>query len=119
MRKKENITGTVFLMIFILLLSVSEAKGQTQEIENSSIMEKTKANLDTLQLTVKGMSCQTGCANGIDSLLEQQEGIKETKTSYESNASEIVYDKNRISEKKIIGLIQKRGFKAKSKKVNN
>ncbi|WP_152425140.1 heavy-metal-associated domain-containing protein [Nafulsella turpanensis] len=79
-------------------------------------MERTEATIEALQLKVKGMSCQAGCANGIDNMLKQQDGIVKSTTTFDSGTSEIQYDKSKISEKEIIGLIEKRGFKAELKK---
>ncbi|AFL85369.1 cation transport ATPase [Belliella baltica DSM 15883] len=78
-------------------------------------MENTEAKTQVLQLTVEGMSCQEGCANGIDNLLKQQDGIIKSKTIFDTSSSEIHYDKSKISEKQIIALIEKRGFKTKIK----
>jgi copper chaperone len=98
------------------LLLNFEVKAQTQENQNTIQMEKAETNVETLQLKVEGMSCQAGCANGIDQMLGQQDGIVKSKTTLDSGTSEILYDKSRISEKEVMGLIEKRGFKTKVKK---
>ncbi|WP_245531074.1 heavy-metal-associated domain-containing protein [Belliella baltica] len=100
---------------FGILLINFEARAQSQEKQNSLNMENTEAKTQVLQLTVEGMSCQEGCANGIDNLLKQQDGIIKSKTIFDTSSSEIHYDKSKISEKQIIALIEKRGFKTKIK----
>ena len=110
-------TGVVLFACFGALLLGFEAKAQTQENQNTIEMERMEVNIETLQLNVEGMSCQAGCANGIDSMLKQQDGIVKNKTTFDSGTSEIQYDKSKISEKVIIGLIEKRGFKTKVKEV--
>lgn len=105
--------GVFFLMCCGTLLLVPEAKAQSQEKKKSNKMEKTEESTATLQLKVKGMSCQAGCANGIDSMLKQQDGIVKSKTTFDSGASEIVYDKRKISEEQIMRLIEGRGFSTK------
>lgn len=105
----------MFLTCLGLFLSNLEAKAQTQENQNSPKIEKMEIKQDSLQLVVEGMHCQAGCANGIDSMLGQQKGIWESKTSYESGSSEIKYDKRKISEKEIVALIEGKGFKVKAK----
>lgn len=105
----------LLLICFGILLINSEVRGQSQEKQNSPKMETTEAKTEVLQLTVEGMSCQEGCANGIDNMLRQQDGIIKSKTFFDSSSSEIHYDKSKISEKQVIGLIEKRGFKAKTK----
>lgn len=105
----------LFVLFGIQLLTI-EARCQTQEKSSSINMDKTKENIESLHLTVEGMSCQAGCANGIDNMLQQQDGIIKSKTVFDSGTSEIQYDKSKISEKGLIALIEKRGFKVKVKK---
>jgi copper chaperone len=100
--------GVIFLACSGLLLISPEASAQSQKEMN---MEK----VNVLQLEVKGMHCQTGCANGLDRLLNEQQGIEQSKTSFDSSSSEVKYDKGKISEKEIIALIEERGFKVKVK----
>ena len=100
---------------FGILLINFEVRAQSQEKQNSPKMENTEAKTEVLQLTVEGMSCQEGCANGTDNMLRQQDGIIKSKTMFDSSSSEIHYDKSKISEKQVIALIEKRGFKVKTK----
>lgn len=61
-------------------------------------MQKTK-------LKIKGMHCAS-CSKLIENQLSEQEGIKMSKVNYESGKAVVVYDKNMISEEKIIGIIE-------------
>ena len=72
-------------------------------------MQKAK----TIKLEVKGMSCQEGCANGLDATFKKISGIIKSKTSFDNSNSEITFDESKITEKEIIAIIEKRGFKAK------
>jgi copper chaperone len=105
--------GMVFLMSLGMLLLNLDVNAQSQK---SQKMEANKENVETLQLEVKGMSCQAGCANGLDIMLGQQEGIVESKTTFTSSSSEIKYDKSKVSEKDIVALIEERGFKTEAVK---
>ena len=96
-----------------VLVLGSQAKAQSQEKKEAEEMEKTQDNTASLQLRVEGMSCQAGCANGIDSMLKQQEGIVKSKTTFDSSTSDIVFDKAKISEEQIIRLIEAKGFSTK------
>ena len=96
-----------------VLILGSEAKAQSQEKEKTKEMGKTQENTASLHLRVEGMSCQAGCANGIDSMLKQQGGIVKSKTTFDSSISDIVFDKAKISEEQIIRLIEARGFSTK------
>lgn len=106
--KKSSI---IILICSGILLMNSEVRAQTKEKQNSPKMENTEAKTEILQLTIEGMSCQAGCANGIDNLLMQQDGIIKSRTFFDSSSSEIYYDEKKISENQIIDLIEKRGFK--------
>jgi copper chaperone len=108
--------GIVFSISYAFLFASSEAHAQAQKNQNTVNMNKTKENQALLQLQVNGMSCQAGCANGIDKMLSQQKGILKSKTTFATKNSVIQYDKNLISEDKIIELIEEKGFKAKAQK---
>jgi copper chaperone CopZ len=116
MRSIVKKTAIVLVACFGTLLLSFEVKAQTQETQNTIKMERAEANVETLQLKVEGMSCQAGCANGIDHMLKQQNGIVKSKTTFDSGTSEIQYDKSKISAKEIMGIIEDRGFKAVVKK---
>ncbi|MEQ8551634.1 heavy metal-associated domain-containing protein [Imperialibacter roseus] len=88
---------------------------------NVTAKAQTTNGVDTLKVThqiefeVQGMSCQAGCANGIDNMLKQQKGVVKSKTTYDTGTSTIWYNKELISQKEIENLIKDRGFKVKVK----
>ncbi|MDT0691350.1 heavy metal-associated domain-containing protein [Salegentibacter sp. F188] len=99
------LTGTV------LVSSGNPASAMEQKNENQ-IEFKTQKNMNKkiLHLKIKGMHCQSGCANGIDAMLKEQKGIIKSETSFDKSSSIIEYDPEQISEEKIISLIKDRGF---------
>ncbi|MEQ8551692.1 MAG: heavy metal-associated domain-containing protein [Cyclobacteriaceae bacterium] len=88
---------------------------------NVTVKAQTTNDVDTVNVTnqieleVKGMSCQAGCANGIDNMLKQQKGVVKSKTTYDTGTSVIWFNKELISQKQISDLIRDRGFKVKVK----
>lgn len=88
---------------------------------NLTAKAQSKNDVDTVNVTnqieleVKGMSCQAGCANGVDKMLKQQKGVVKSKTTYDTGSSVIWYNKELISQKEIENLIKDRGFKVKVK----
>lgn len=60
---------------------------------------------------ITGMHC-TSCAMNIDGELEDTEGVKESKTSYAKQETEVAFDESRISEKKIQDIIKSVGYSA-------
>lgn len=59
---------------------------------------------------VQGMHC-TACAMDIDGELEDTSGVKESKTSYAKELTEVSFDPAQITEDKITAIIQKLGYK--------
>ena len=104
-------TGLVCLLCFDMLLLNVDASAQSAPNQKKDTMENVQDKATTLQLSIKGMSCQAGCANGIDAMLGKQEGVIESKTLFSSSSSQILYDKDKISKKQIIDLIAQKGFK--------
>lgn len=102
--------GLFCLACFGMLLLQVDAKAQSVSNQKEQKMENIQEKTTTLQLSVKGMSCQAGCANGIDNMLGKQEGILDSKTLVSTSSSEVRYNKDKVSEKQIIDLIAQRGF---------
>ncbi len=65
-----------------------------------------------IKLKIEGMHC-TSCAMNIDGELEDAEGVKESNTNYAKSETEVIFEKNIISETVIIEIIEKVGYKAK------
>jgi len=63
------------------------------------------------KLKIEGMHCSS-CAMNIDFDLEDLNGIKTAKTNYVKQESEVEFDEEKITDKKILEQIQKTGYKA-------
>jgi len=107
--KKVCMTGLVLLTC---MLSMNEAEAQSEENVTPTKIESVDMTATEVHLTVEGMTCQAGCADGIDKMLDKKAGVSKSKTTYESGSSVIWYDKNVISEKEILAMIADKGFKA-------
>lgn len=55
------------------------------------------------------MHC-TSCSINIDGELEDTDGVIEAKTSYAKQQTEVVFNPEKISEKKIIEIIKNAGY---------
>lgn len=62
--------------------------------------------MDTIKLNIFGMHC-TSCAMNIDGELEDTEGVKESKTNYAKQQTEVTFDSKKVSVDKIISIIRK------------
>ncbi|MBI0398063.1 heavy-metal-associated domain-containing protein [Cyclobacterium marinum] len=96
------------------ILVLSQANAQSVEKKNAVKIEQDQSTKE-LQLSIEGMHCQSGCANGIDNMLKEQKGIVSSETFFDTSSSVIRYNSKAISEKEIIALIEDRGFKVKKK----
>lgn len=101
----------VLLMIAgaVLHSQISMAQTQTRE----SKLQKEKQNVIELRLSVEGMHCQAGCADGIDNMLAEQAGIVKSKTLYDSSSSVVRFNPKLITEQEIVDLIKEWGFSVK------
>lgn len=61
--------------------------------------------MQTIKLNILGMHC-TSCAFNIDGELEDTEGVKESKTNYAKQQTEVVFDSEKISVDKLISIIK-------------
>lgn len=90
----------LFLLTCAGILFINrESAAQANDKEKKVKMDQTSNNLTELQLAVEGMHCQAGCANGIDNMLQEQEGIVDSETLFDTSSSVIRYDNKLISEK--------------------
>ena len=55
----------------------------------------------------------TSCAMNIDMDLEDLDGVKEAKTSYAKQESEVVFDQEKLEMQQIILAIKKTGYQAR------
>lgn len=108
MKKISQILKFVTMFIVLSVLTNTSLIAQTNS-ENKSI-EKKSENKITLKLEVTGMTCQLGCADGLDKTFKNTKGILISKTTYDNSSSEITYDPRLITEKEIIKIIKKKGF---------
>jgi len=98
----------LILVVALTCTSTISIQAQT-ETEKTSEVQKSETKI-TLILEIKGMTCQLGCADGLDNAFKDIKGIISSKTTFDNGSSEIIYDPRLISEKKIIKIIKKRGF---------
>lgn len=62
-------------------------------------------------LKISGMHC-TSCAMNIDGELEDTEGVKNAKTNYAKQESEVEFDEEKVSQVDLIKVIEKTGYQA-------
>lgn len=67
--------------------------------------------MNKIKLKIIGMHC-TSCAMSIDGELEDTEGVKNAKTNYAKQKSEVEFDEEKLSHDDLIKVIEKAGYQA-------
>lgn len=70
-----------------------------------------KRNMTKKVFKISGMHC-TSCAMNIDGQLEDTDGIKQANTNYAKSQTEVEFDEKKITDRKIISIIEKTGYMA-------
>jgi len=68
--------------------------------------KKEKKAFHTLELKITGMTCEVGCANGIESSVYKIKGVKKSKVNFDAQTATIIFDKNKTSQEEIIKAIE-------------
>ena len=67
--------------------------------------------MTTLVLNIIGMHCNS-CAINIDFELEDLDGVKEAKTHYAKQHTQVTFDPEKLAVEKIVAAISKLGYEA-------
>ncbi len=60
---------------------------------------------------ISGMHC-TACTLEVDDALEEIDGVKQSNTHYAKAVAEVTFDTDKLTEEKIVSIIQKVGYTA-------
>lgn len=77
-----------------------------------NLFKKKQLDGERLEMEIDDMHC-VSCSVNIDGVLEELPGVVEARTSYAKGKTAVVYDKEKVSEKKIKEEIVKLGYKVK------
>ncbi|MBI5857576.1 MAG: heavy-metal-associated domain-containing protein [Sphingobacteriales bacterium] len=88
---------------------VCKANATGKTVKQSPFLNQEEPKTVTLKIT--GMSC-AGCSNHIHTALSKTEGVISDDVKYPGEIATIKYDAAKISEKEIIAVIEKAGYKA-------
>jgi len=93
-------------LFFILFMACTNEKAD--KAMNKEVVEKEMAeNLKNVEVQIKGMTCEIGCAKLIQSKLYKVDGIKFAQVSFADSLGNITYDANSITTDEIKNMIQK------------
>jgi copper chaperone len=103
----------LMFFVFLLVNVINPADSFAQSTGKTEKKTVVKSGVKTVELEVEGMTCQKGCADGIDKKLRKTAGIKQSNTLQKTGISKVTYDASVINVKQIIKIIEDRGYKAK------
>jgi Cu+-exporting ATPase len=83
-----------------------ESKDQTGSEKQSEIKQ---ADVKTVQLEIKGMTCEIGCAKLIQSKLYKTDGVSFAEVHFADSTGVVSYDANRLTEKDLVQVVEKAG----------
>ncbi|MBK9257833.1 MAG: heavy-metal-associated domain-containing protein [Saprospiraceae bacterium] len=104
----------ILISIFVFSFTHNLKAQQAPSTFNTGVVQK--PSIKTVELEVGGMTCQKGCADGIDKHLKTIKGVQKSKTKLSSGISKITYDESVIPVSGLIYLIEERGYTAKVRK---
>ncbi len=82
---------------------------QTANESHKQELKKKEADVRTVQLEIKGMTCEIGCAKLIQSKLYKTEGVTFAEVHFADSSGVVTYDANRLTEKDLVQAVEKAG----------
>ena len=111
---KMKLTKSILTLLFASLLFVS-CKEKTAETDSDSATEKGAAkvkteiastNLQTASFTIKGMSCEIGCAKTIQEELNGLEGVQTAAVNFEKESATVSFDKTVLTPEELTKVVE-------------
>ena len=84
-------------------------KAQTENDSHKQESEMKEADVRTVQLEIKGMTCEIGCAKLIQSKLYKTDGVTFAEVHFADSSGVVTYDANRLSEEDLVQAVEKAG----------
>lgn len=85
---------------------------QTKVSKPKPVPTEQQQSYKKVEIAVKEMSCQKGCADGIDKKLKTVDGIIRSRTKFETGICIVTFDDKKISAQEIVKIIEKHGCPA-------
>ena len=98
--------------ILVLILNCKQNKSAeiiSVETANSQIHNETPQteglNYGTATFTIKGMSCEMGCARAIENKLSKLEGMSKANVNFQDEMATVKFDANKINEALLVSTV--------------
>lgn len=109
---KSILTITLASLLFVGCKEKTSETVLDSATENSSPKEKKEiaaANLQTASFTIKGMTCEFGCAKTIEKELNGLEGVQTATVDFEKESATVSFDKTILTTENISKVVEATG----------
>lgn len=65
-----------------------------------------KKSLEQLELKIEGMTCEVGCAKGIEGAVYKMKGVKKSEVDFDKSIATIVFDNSKTNAEEVIKQIE-------------
>ena len=96
------------LTLIIILANISISCENKSNSNKEKVIVQTQ-NYKKMELHIKGMTCEIGCAKIIESKLSKTNGIKFSKVRFIDSIGMVEFDANILSQKDINNVVSKIG----------
>jgi Cu+-exporting ATPase len=100
---------TVLLIAIIFVSCDTRDKAVHTDNQKEAETQIKAADVKTVQLEIKGMTCEIGCAKLIQSKLYKTDGVTFAEVHFADSSGVVTYDANRLSEKDLVQAVEKAG----------
>jgi len=87
-----------YIFAFASLFLIISCNNSPKPAEKIVLKEK----IETIEVNIKGMTCEIGCAKLIESKISKLEGVTYSKVNFEEKIGKISFDSNKISKEEIV-----------------
>lgn len=97
----------LFCFSALVFTSCKEKSAEPEVISIDNKIEKKEkpkladASYSKAEFTIKGMTCQIGCAATIEKKLAKMEGVKSAKVNFEKKSAVVEYNEDKLSTEDI------------------
>ena len=102
MNKKAIFLLLAISALLIISCSINNEKGETKDLKSDVLQI---AKMETVSLSISGMTCQIGCAKAIQSKLSKKEGVADVIVVFTDSIASITFDSNKTSTEDLSSFI--------------
>ena len=109
--KVLKLTFPLVSILFLILNCKQNKEAEIISVEtaNSQIHNETSQteglNYVTATFTIKGMSCEMGCARAIENKLSKLDGMSKANVNFQDEVATVKFDANKINETLLVSTV--------------